>query len=128
METQIGSATLTAAGNVTGTLDISAAAPASTFTQPVMLRLVVSALTAASGVPRARIVIEDSVDAFTNALPIAFANVEGPIQPGAAVSLTFARDHIPSLRNGVTSAVIRARVAELTGTTPSITVAAYLDN
>jgi hypothetical protein len=92
-----------------------------------MLTLTVTALSCASGgPPRARFLFEDSTDAFTTPLPIAFANVEGPITPDAPVSLSWKLDHIPSIRVGVANGVLRCSVAALEGTSPSCSFVAGL--
>lgn len=120
----LGKATLTAAGAVgnPGTFDISA------LSGDFSLIVEVSALSAASGTPSARIVLEDSVNAFTAALPVEMFHFLGPITPAAPVRRTISAKDIPAIRAGVGSAVLRANVVQLNGTTPSITVAAWLQN
>jgi|SRR5215472_12456676 len=115
--TQIASKTVTSADQATG-VDISG------ITGDVTLLLRVDALSAASGTPRARIVLEDSVNAFTNSLPVCEYNIEGPI--AAPVQVSWRRYQTPSLRNGVASAVLRVNVAALEGTSPSLTYTATL--
>ena len=114
-----GSQTLTAAGIVTGSADISAA-------KDWTLYIRVLALTETAGNPGARIVLEDSVDAWTTALPVAVLNVQTPISGTAGVEAAINRDHCPTLRAGTAGAAIRAHVALLTGTSPSITLEADL--
>jgi hypothetical protein len=117
-----GSQTQAAAGPVTGSLDLSGLA------KPSTLVLNITGLSAAAGTPRARIIVEDTVNAFTAAVPVAMVNIEGPIVPSAPVTYTFNQDHIPSLRIGTASAALRANVVLLEGTTPSITLDAELQN
>lgn len=128
MQTLISSGTITAAGALGGSLDISGAAPASTFAAPLAIQVTITKLGAVSGVPSARIILEDSVDAFTNALPLAEVNIQGPITPDAPVTYGWTTKEILSVRNGVTSAVVRCRVVQLLGTTPTLTGQATLLN
>jgi hypothetical protein len=116
-----GTQTLTAAGPAAGSLDISNPAP-----HDYMLEITVLGLSAAAGSPKARIVVEDSVDAFAHSLPVMVYNIEGPITPDAPVEQSWNRDHIPSLRIGQAGAVLRVNVVDLDGTTPSISLAGTL--
>jgi len=113
--------TLTAAGAVADPLDISAIA------RPATLTLTVAKLTSATTTtPRARVVIEDSIDAFAHSLPVAMINIEGPIN--TPNTFTWNADHIPSCRIGNTGAVLRVNVVALEGSTPSITLEAEMQN
>jgi hypothetical protein len=107
---------LTAAGPATPTtgLDISV------LTGDYTLEITVQALSAASGTPQARIVLEDTINAFTNAVPVAEVNVQGPIV--MPVTYLFRDDEVPTLRIGSASARLRLNVYMLNGTSPSITV------
>jgi len=107
---------LTAAGPAAPTtgLDISA------LTGDYTLEITVQALSAASGTAQARVVLEDTVNAFTNAIPVAEINVQGPIV--MPVTHLFRSDEVPALRIGTTSARLRLNVYTLNGTTPTITV------
>jgi hypothetical protein len=107
---------LTAAGPAAPTtgLDISG------LTGDYTLEMTVQALSAASGTPQARIVLEDTVNAFTNAIPVAEITVQGPIV--VPVTHLFRSDEIPALRIGTASAKLRLNVYLLNGTSPSITV------
>jgi len=91
-----------------------------------MLEIEVTDLHCAAGTPRARIVLEDSVNAFTAALPVCEVAIEGPVVAGAAVKQTWKSDRVPGLRIGVANAVLRANVVKLDGTTPSVTLRAAL--
>lgn len=120
---QMGKATLTAAGAVgtPGTLDISA------LSGDYSIIVEVSALSAASGVPSARVQLEDSVNAFTNVIAVEVFHFLGPITSAAPVRKTITNRDLPALRAGTGSAVLRANVVQLNGTTPSITVTAWVD-
>jgi hypothetical protein len=108
--------TLTATGPAAPTtgLDISG------LSGDYMLELEVMALSAATGTPRARIVIEDTVNAFTAAIPVAELNIEGPINQG--VKAIWRKYSAPSLRLGTASAKLRVNVVTLEGGTPTVTV------
>jgi len=115
---------LTAAGPVapsTG-LDISG------LSGDYMLQIDVLDLHCASGTPKARVIIEDTVNAFTASIPVCELNLVGPIVAGAPVTQTWRSDRAPSLRLGTASAKLRANVAGLDGTTPSITLRVTLHN
>jgi hypothetical protein len=119
---RITAATVTAAGAVTPDtgLDISAAA------KDYMLSLQINELKAVSGVPRARIAIEDTVDAFTTPLLVAMVDIGGPIKPGSPCNFSWRSNEVPSLRVGTADAKLRVTVLALSGTTPSLTLEAYL--
>ena len=119
----IGKETRTTAGPVAnpGSLDIS------TLSGDYSIVIEVSNLTAASGTPSARIVIEDSVNAFTASIPVGERQFLGPITKDAPVALTLTNRELPAIRTGVTNAVLRANVAQLNGTTPSCTLLVYVN-
>jgi hypothetical protein len=108
--------TLTATGPAAPTtgLDISG------LTGDYTLEITVMALSSVSGTPQARVVLEDTVNAFTNAIPVAELNLQGPVTMPVTQLIT--SDEAPSLRIGTTSARLRLNVQMLNGTTPSITV------
>lgn len=112
--------TVSATGPVTPTtgLDISG------ITGDFTVLAEVSALSAASDAPGARIVLEDTVNAFTAALPVAVWDVAGPIV--TPVKVSWRKYELPSLRAGVANAKLRVNVVALSGTTPSLTVAAAI--
>jgi hypothetical protein len=116
---------LTAAGPAapsTG-LDISALAGA------YMFEVEVTDLHSASGTPRARIVFEDTVNAFTAAVPVAEFTFTGPIAAGVPVKMTAMHySQAAGLRIGAASAKLRANVVALDGGTPSLTFRAALHN
>jgi hypothetical protein len=117
------SATVSAAGAIGGVngLDISG------ITGDFTVRVIVRKLTAASGTPRARIVLEDTVNNFTASLPIDGKNVEGPVPEEAPVTFSWRKYELPSLRAGSGSAEIRVNVVELSGTTPSLIIDAFVE-
>jgi hypothetical protein len=118
-----GQQTATAAGALTGTLDISAMAGG------YMIDVVVLALASAALTPKARIVIEESADNFVaDILPVALYNVQGPIASMAPVAHSWTHSQLPSMRLGATGAKLRVNVVALDGTTPTITASARLWN
>ena len=109
--------TLTAAGPAAPTTGFAISGLSGDYT----LEITVSSLTAATGsVPKARIVLEDTVNGFTNAVPVVEINIQGPLN--VPVTHLFRSDEAPDLRIGVASAMLRLNVYELDGTSPSITV------
>lgn len=108
--------TLTASGPATPTTGL----PISGLSGDYTLEITVQALSAASGIPLARVVLEDTVNAFTNAIPVFEINVEGPIT--TPVTYLMRDDEVPALRIGVANAALRLNVYDLEGTSPSITV------
>jgi hypothetical protein len=107
----------------TGSLDISGMAGSH------MIDIEVLNLTAASGTPRARIVLEDSVDNFAaDILPVCELNIQGPIADPALVAQSWTHAMTPSLRIGVTSAKARLALYKLDGTTATITASARVWN
>lgn len=108
--------TLTAAGPAAPTAGLAISGLSGDYT----LEITVQSLTAASGTPKARIVLEDSVNGFTNAVPVVEMDIQGPIT--MPVTHLYRSDECPDLRIGVTNAVLRLNVYELDGTSPSITV------
>jgi hypothetical protein len=118
----VSSGTVTAAGAVSGNLDISGMAGDLTLVVTIL------ELKSASGTPRVRVILEDSVDAFTGAKPVLEWNVEGPVVAGTPLSKAWRRYEIPSIRGGTASAVLRVNVVEISGGTPSCTVMAQAIN
>ena len=117
-----GAQTVTTAGAVAPTtgLDIS------TWPADYTLEIQVNELTAASGTPRARIIIEDTINAFTASVPVAELNLAGPIAPDAPVIESWRMYRAPSLRVGTANAKLRVNVVALDGTTPSLTLQASI--
>ncbi len=108
--------TLTAAGPAAPTTGLDISGLSGDYT----LEITVLALSSASGTPQARVVIEDTVNAFTNAVPVAEMNLQGPVT--MPVTHLIRSDEAPSLRIGTASAKLRVNVQMLNGGTPSITV------
>lgn len=108
--------TLTATGPAAPTTGLAISGLSGDYT----LEITVQALTAASGTPLARVVLEDTVNGFTNAIPVFEVNVEGPIS--VPVTYLVRDDEAPALRIGVANAMLRLNVYDLEGTSPSITV------
>ncbi len=108
--------TLTAPGPAAPTTGLAISGLSGDYT----LEITVQALSATSGTPLARVVLEDTVNGFTNAIPVFEINVEGPIT--TPVTYLMRDDEVPALRIGVTNAALRLNVYDLEGTSPSITV------
>jgi hypothetical protein len=84
-------------------------------------------LHSASGTPSVRIAIQDSVDTFSNNLPGPAVCVSGTVTTGATKRYSFKKADFPNLRFGTGSATLRTNVAQLLGTSPSITYHAYFE-
>jgi hypothetical protein len=108
-----GAQTLTAAGVVTGVLDVSA------FTARPTIRVDVTGLTAGS----ARIEIQDTANSseFSDAETVAVFDVLGPSDQ---IDLSQTPDLMPSMRFGAAHNQLRANVTLLTAST--VTVHAYV--
>jgi hypothetical protein len=119
-----GAQTVTATGAVTATtgLDISG------ITGDCTVHLRVQGLSAASGTPKATIQIEDSVNGFTAVQPVCMKEVQGPIDSKTEIHFSWRKYELPNARFGTASAVLRANVMVLGGTTPSLTLDSWLEN
>lgn len=109
--------TVTAAGAVTGTLDISG------LSGDFTVKIRVTALSAGK---TAVIALEDSVDEFTNAVQQAVVQVSGEVKPEAEKVFSFKKADLPALRLGTTSAECRINVLSVTAT-PGLKVHAWLE-
>jgi len=107
---------LTAAGPAAPATGLNISALTGDYT----LEITVQALSAASGDSAARVVLEDTVNAFTAAIPVVEVAVQGPITMPR--TYLFRSDEAPDLRIGTANASLRLNVYELDGTSPSITV------
>ncbi len=118
-----GAQTVSATGAVTPTtgLDISG------ITGDCTVHLRVQALSAASGTPKARISLEDSVNAFTASVTSAEVDVQGTVISQAEQHYVWKRYQLPSTRFGTASAVLRVNVLGISGTTPSLTLDAWVE-
>ena len=118
-----GAQTVTATGAVTATtgLDISG------ITGDYTVHLRIQALSAATGVPACAISLEDSVNAFTASVPVAEQQYTGTIDTKSELHFSWRKYQVPRLRAGTASAVLRANVVSLGGTTPSLTLDSWLE-
>lgn len=119
-----GAQTVTATGAVTATtgLDISG------VTGDCTVHLRVQGLSAASGTPKTTIQLEDSVNGFTASIPVAVKEVQGPVDTKTEMHFSWRKYELPNARFGTASAVLRANVMVLGGTTPSLTLDAWLES
>jgi hypothetical protein len=102
--------TLTGAGTVTGSADISA------MTEAKTISFEVTNMTAGT----ARIEVQDSVDAFTGHLVLAVIHVVGPITSAAPQKFTVRKEDMASNRFGTPSAVARLAITALSASTISL--------
>jgi hypothetical protein len=118
-----GAQTVTATGAVTPTagLDISG------VTGDCTVHVRVQALSSASGTAKLALVLEDSVNAFTASLPVAELQAQATIDTKAEQHFIFRKYQLPTCRFGTGSAVLRANVYTLGGTTPTCTIDAWLE-
>ncbi len=118
-----GNPTVTATGAVTTTtgLDISG------ITGDCTVHLRVQALSTASATPKATISLEDSVNAFTAAISICEVQVQGTVDSKSEQHFIWRKYQLPNARFGTTSAVLRANVTVLGGTTPSLQLDSWLE-
>ena len=117
-----GAQTATGTGALTGTLDMHALS--GNFTLKVQVTsLTCTTCTSATNV---KIVLEDSVNAFTASIPVAVVDVSGPIA-GSGVTYSIPWYQVPSLRLGVSSAVLRANVYSYGTNVTGVTVHAWIE-
>jgi len=118
-----GAQTVTATGAVTSTsgLDISG------ITGDYTIHVRIQNLSTASATPKLTLQLEDSVNAFTAVLPVVVKEVTGPIATNAEQHFSWRKYETPNLRAGTGSAVLRANVMALGGTTPSLTLDSWLE-
>lgn len=113
--------TTTGAVTPTGGLDISG------ISGDYTIHVRVQNLSSASGTPQADIVLEDSVNAFTAIVQVAAVNVQGTIDSKTEQHYSFRKYQLPTLRAGTASAVLRVNVQKLNGTTPALTLDAWIE-
>lgn len=89
-----------------------------------LLTLNVKALTAGAV---ALFAVYDSVDAFTNKQPVAVFSVAGKVGAEAQV-FSVKKYQVPSARFGTASAVLRLELVSLTGSSPSVTYEAFVND
>lgn len=118
-----GAQTVTATGAVTPVagLDISG------VTGDCTVHVRVQALSSASGTAKVALVLEDSVNGFTASLPVAELQAQATIQTQAEQHFIFRKYQLPTCRFGTGSAVLRANVYTLNGTTPTVTIDSWLE-
>jgi len=118
-----GQQTVTATGPVplTTGLDISG------ITGDCTVHIRVQGLTAVTGKAAAAITLEDSVNAFAAAVPVAEAQAISVVDPVAEIHIIFRKYQLPSCRFGVAGALLRVNVVSLSGVTPSLTLDAWLE-
>jgi hypothetical protein len=109
--------TVSAAGAVTGTLDISGMS--GDFTVKVRVAALGAGKTAV-------IALEDTVNAFTAAVQQAVVQVRGEIKPEAEKVFSFHKRDLPNFRLGTASAACRLNVLSCTAT-PGLKVHAWLE-
>ena len=115
--------TVTATGAVTTTtgLDISG------ITGDYTVHLRIQALSTASGTPSVSIQLEDSVNAFTASRVVLAKETQGTIDTKSELHFSWRKYELPLLRCGTASAVLRANVVALGGTTPSLTLDSWIE-
>ena len=119
-----GAQTVTTTGAVTPTagLDISG------ITGDYTVHLRIQALSSASGTPNVAITLEDSVNAFTASVPVAEQQYTGTINTNAELHFSWRKYQLPKLRAGTASALLRANVVALGGTTPTCTLDSWIES
>jgi hypothetical protein len=119
-----GQQTVTGTGPVTPTtgLDISG------VTGDCTVHVRVQGLSAASGKASAAITLEDSVNAFTASVPVKEIQAQSTVEAQAEQHFIFRKYELPTCRFGTASAVLRVNAVALTGTTPSLTLDAWLED
>jgi len=97
------------------------------------LMIEITSFSCTSGAAHVRITAEDTVNAFTTAVPIAewtfqINGPEGSISPAASIKMSKTDANAPGLRIGTTGAALRFNVVEIDGTGASLTFGGYLSN
>jgi hypothetical protein len=116
-----GAQTVTTTGAVTPTTGLSVAALTGSYT----LAIEVSALTA--GVT-ARLQLEDTTNAFTAATALAVWDITGQVESGAqSIKKTWRSYELPDSKFNVSGGAYRLNVTALDGTSPSLTVHAWIE-
>ena len=115
--------TVTATGAVAPTTGLSI----SGITGDATLVLEVVSLSSASGTPSARIQFEDSTNGFTGVNALWVWDAPGGTAGQYSVRVSKRKYELPNSLFGVSSAVLRANVTVLAGTTPSLSLHAWLE-
>lgn len=105
-------------------VDISAAAYA---TQDWTIFIRVTNLSAASGTPGARFVIQDSVNDFVAFESGPCADFRGAVNAAATITKEFRKRDFPLMRFGTASAEVRVALTQIQGTTPTCTYEAWIE-
>src|SRR6202012_1640595 len=106
---------------VTPTTGLSVASNAGDYT----LAIEVTNLTAGA---TARLQLEDTTNAFTGANALAVWDITGQVESGAqSLKKTWRKYELPDSKFDVASGAIRLNVTQLNGTSPSLTVHAWIE-
>jgi hypothetical protein len=116
--------TVTATGAVAPTTGLAI----SGYTGDVTLCLEVTNLSQVSGTASARIQFEDSTNGFTAATALWVFDVPTGTVYQASTRVSKRKYELPNNQFGVSSAVIRVNVTALAGTTPSLSLHAWLES
>jgi hypothetical protein len=119
-----GQQTVTATGPVPATTGLSIAG----VTGDCTVHVRVQGLSAVAGLATAAIVLEDTVNAFVAVVPVAEFQARGVVENQAEQHFLFRKYELPTCRFGVASAALRVNVYSLGGTTPSLTLDAWLED
>jgi len=113
--------TVTAAGAVTPTTGLDISGLSGDFT----LAIEVSGLTSGA---TARIQLEDTTNAFTNSNPLCVWDISGQVVDGSkSIKNTYRKYQVPNNLVGTASAKLRANVTVLSGTSPSLSLHAWIE-
>jgi hypothetical protein len=116
-----GSQTVTTTGAVTPTTGLAVASLTGDYT----VAIEVSNLTAGA---TARLQLEDTTNAFTGATALLVWDVTGQVQSGTqSIKKTWRAYELPDSKFGVSNGKYRINVTALDGSTPSLTVHAWIE-
>jgi hypothetical protein len=116
-----GAQTVTTTGPVTPTTGLSVATNAGDYT----LAIEVTNLTAGA---TARIQIEDTTNAFTGVNALAVWDITGQVESGSqSIKNTWRKYQLPDSKFDVSSGAIRVNVTQLNGSSPSLTLHAWIE-
>ena len=119
-----GAQTVTTTGAVTPTTGLDISGISGEYTVHVR----VQSLSAVSGTAKCAISLEDSVNGFTASVPVAEKQIQGPVDSKSEIHWVWKKYELPNARFGTTNAVLRANVVALGGTTPSLTLDAWVES
>lgn len=115
--------TVTATGAVAPTTGLSISGVSGDAT----IVIEVSTLSSVSGTASARIQFEDSTNGFTNATALWIYDVPTGIAGQYSKRVSQRKYQLPNNQFGVSSAVLRVNVTALAGTTPTLSLHAWLE-